>query len=242
VRYQAYSFIKAVNPNDADIEGIKMATRIIRYDVKKWAPLLLVSFFLLLSASAFGANVRYIFSATITLDESGLFYSGGEPIDGFFDYDSSVTNVVSPSPTVYFAFFNLSGTVDGNPFSDPFGPVAVWDNSLGPGFDAVSLSAEGTTKNLSGFQLTSGSTTYNLEGIFIRWIGSGFVDGETLPATLPPTSGGDVQLAFVNEADSGDRFNVNSSLDSLATVPIPATVWLFGSAVGLLGWLRRRAT
>jgi hypothetical protein len=23
-------------------------------------------------------------------------------------------------------------------------------------------------------------------------------------------------------------------------VPIPATVWLFGSALGLLGWVRRR--
>jgi hypothetical protein len=27
-----------------------------------------------------------------------------------------------------------------------------------------------------------------------------------------------------------------------ATVPIPATVWLFGSGLGLLGWMRRKAT
>ena len=27
-----------------------------------------------------------------------------------------------------------------------------------------------------------------------------------------------------------------------ATIPIPATAWLFGSALGLLGWLRRKAT
>ena len=26
-----------------------------------------------------------------------------------------------------------------------------------------------------------------------------------------------------------------------ATIPIPATAWLFGSALGLLGWLRRKA-
>lgn len=31
------------------------------------------------------------------------------------------------------------------------------------------------------------------------------------------------------------------SLDSIQVVPIPAAVWLFGSALGLLGWMRRTA-
>jgi hypothetical protein len=29
---------------------------------------------------------------------------------------------------------------------------------------------------------------------------------------------------------------------STAVIPVPAAVWLFGSALGLLGWIRRRAT
>lgn len=29
---------------------------------------------------------------------------------------------------------------------------------------------------------------------------------------------------------------------NISAVPIPATVWMFGSALGVLGWLRRRAT
>jgi hypothetical protein len=28
---------------------------------------------------------------------------------------------------------------------------------------------------------------------------------------------------------------------ALTPVPVPAAVWLFGSALGLLGWMRRRA-
>ncbi len=27
-----------------------------------------------------------------------------------------------------------------------------------------------------------------------------------------------------------------------AVVPIPAAVWLFGSALGVMGWMRRKAT
>jgi hypothetical protein len=30
------------------------------------------------------------------------------------------------------------------------------------------------------------------------------------------------------------------TLDIVSTVPIPAAVWLFGSALGLLGWMRRK--
>jgi hypothetical protein len=28
----------------------------------------------------------------------------------------------------------------------------------------------------------------------------------------------------------------------ISVVPVPAAVWLFGSALGLLGWIRRKAT
>ncbi len=33
---------------------------------------------------------------------------------------------------------------------------------------------------------------------------------------------------------------VFATLDSVAPVPVPAAVWLFGSALGLLGWMRRK--
>lgn len=38
----------------------------------------------------------------------------------------------------------------------------------------------------------------------------------------------------------GDAFSFSGTYEILP-VPVPAAVWLFGSAVGLLGWMRRRA-
>ena len=46
--------------------------------------------------------------------------------------------------------------------------------------------------------------------------------------------------------DSGDSFNISftqglsGQVSVLQAVPIPAAAWLFGSALGLLGWLRRK--
>jgi hypothetical protein len=55
------------------------------------------------------------------------------------------------------------------------------------------------------------------------------------PITFTPGVG------FINPSPAGDvatiheyqTFNINN-------VPIPTTVWLFGSALGLFGWVRRK--
>lgn len=56
------------------------------------------------------------------------------------------------------------------------------------------------------------------------------------------------ELAGITTGSVGDTFGLtvetanNSSYTlGLTIVPVPAAVWLFGSALGLLGWVRRRA-
>ncbi|MGI9341258.1 MAG: VPLPA-CTERM sorting domain-containing protein [Gammaproteobacteria bacterium] len=43
---------------------------------------------------------------------------------------------------------------------------------------------------------------------------------------------------FIGGAPSASSFNAFT----ITTIPVPAAVWLFGSALGLLGWVRRRAS
>lgn len=44
------------------------------------------------------------------------------------------------------------------------------------------------------------------------------------------------------DATSSGSGVLEITVTELNVIPVPATVWLFGSALGLLGWLKRRAT
>jgi len=110
------------------------------------------------------------------------------------------------------------------------------------------------------------TTTYTMTGLaaagsggFTATAGTGSADeiggaARTI-ALLSETNGSGFALVFDND---GHRLNTsdgwvgrgwllppNSTDDWLFTatvVPVPAAVWLFGSALGLLGWMRRKVT
>lgn len=60
--------------------------------------------------------------------------------------------------------------------------------------------------------------------------------------TGPDVSGGvTLQLTAITGGAPGSVANIFYDNVSVEVIPIPAAAWLFGSALGLLGWLRRRA-
>jgi len=52
-----------------------------------------------------------------------------------------------------------------------------------------------------------------------------------------------LESGFQYDVDFSDAgtFTLTALTDGISVVPVPAAVWLFGSALGMLGWMRRRA-
>jgi hypothetical protein len=67
----------------------------------------------------------------------------------------------------------------------------------------------------------------------------------TFNTVLGPDAGGGVSLLFKADCGAAPNCRLTALIDNVTidttVVPVPAAVWLFGSALGLLGWVRRKA-
>ncbi|MDH5255672.1 MAG: hypothetical protein OEW72_07130 [Gammaproteobacteria bacterium] len=126
----------------------------------------------------------------------------------------TVTNLIV-APAAGYSTLVGSGT---NPYNYTVGPVTVSGTIALAG--AVNLPATPfltTNPTLTGQVTLSGANTSLL------------LNGITLGTfVLPPTLGGGTATLTANVLFQG-------------VVPVPAAVWLFGSALGLMGAMRRRA-
>jgi len=156
-------------------------------------------------------NVVFTTADGGSIDLAGLIFGG-----------SSVTpSVVSPSIAAFVIgspdFLTPVDIYTGLTGPDNFGSAIVNIASFAMG-DTFGVGGSGTSMNVP-FGYTSGSS---LSGT-ATYIGHTF-------ATLGMTEG-----TYVWEW-SGDSLTLNVG----AVVPLPAAVWLFGSAVGFLSWFRLR--
>ncbi len=58
--------------------------------------------------------------------------------------------------------------------------------------------------------------------------------------SFDPNAVGNYQFAITVNTGGSFNFPVDAVAIEVNVVPVPAAVWLFGSALGLLGWARRR--
>jgi len=107
---------------------------------------------------------------------------------------------------------------------------------------------------LFSFETDAGAATKALFGDFIfrendhyLFNGSVAVLADGGLTVISVTNGvGDLSVLGATSAleflsDSGTTDNYYIDMANINVVPVPAAVWLFGSALGLLGWMRRRA-
>ncbi len=69
-----------------------------------------------------------------------------------------------------------------------------------------------------------------------------YVSGDLLSGTLTFTGESLANLGLVSGSYAWSWSSDSITLNVVAPIPIPAAIWLFGSALGLLGWMRRRAS
>lgn len=205
---------------------------------------------------------------TLTLNGSWSSESGNEPSNTWstHTYDSAVYDFGTDSTTQGYVAVDfvssgndwplLAGTaVDG--FTSDHGPASLYSGTCPFFFGCQSANP---------FNLFPGGTTIFDTGtqtaLFPEYADSGFlpqIGGTYTPggfiSSLSSSNGLDA-IAFDFTLLGGQvpgiggtvRFLVFSDTASTAymiegtIVPVPAAVWLFGSALGLLGWVRRRAT
>jgi hypothetical protein len=128
-----------------------------------------------------------------------------------------------------FGIFDLRTTVDANGKTTG-GTVQIKGKGSDFGiFDEMIMlmTADLTTSNLTSSRSLWGFNTTNI------WCAP--------ELQLNCTTRESVYLTLNNLFTGDFTDNFSSSATATTTVPIPAAAWLFGSALGLLGWVRRRA-
>ncbi len=111
--------------------------------------------------------------------------------------------------------------------------------------DGVFLTGAATTCG-AGYQ--NGQGTLNLLLDFTGVIPGGITAGSGLGTFLPEqvgfsgtVVGGAVSVYAIKGYNPFIPLAADSTFNLVSVVPVPGAVWLFGSAIGLLGWARRKA-
>ncbi|MGI9342010.1 MAG: hypothetical protein ACR2QV_04130, partial [Gammaproteobacteria bacterium] len=145
----------------------------------------------------------------------------------------------------------LSTTLDGNLIQDIAGTISLDVFGSGAGeFDRLFVTGDillaGPVGLLPGVD-PGGSVVFNLlDALSLAELVDNisifdFVLGGTqeMPTMLTDASLFN-ELTFMGQTSSGSFGLLLQSDGSFSVVPVPASVWLFGSALALLGWMRRR--
>ncbi|MGI9292497.1 MAG: hypothetical protein ACR2PS_00825 [Pseudomonadales bacterium] len=167
-------------------------------------------------------------AAAITFNYTATLSGGPGILTGSFGYDDAVPDDLPGAPNEgrypgagFWTGVVTGGPQDGVSFSVSGAQTRIFDNFSTIG-DMLEMTAAPTTFiNMEDAQATTFTS-------------------DSLPSTLT-LADFEIRNMFLSAADVGGPAGpqVQYILQSISPVPAPAAVWLFGSALGILGWTRR---
>jgi hypothetical protein len=168
-------------------------------------------------------NILTVNSMVINLPDATLTIAGGTP-------DETIVTIIQGNgvPTANDRLFIESGTIAPNGTADAHqvrtligSSVGLFEHDDAPNTDVPDFAIFSDIVDSCTGSLCALIPILSLHGVRYR-----------LKGTVSGTGGDSLQL----QAGNKWIYKVN-----FTTVPVPATAWLFGSALLLLGWLRRKA-
>ena len=151
-----------------------------------------------------------------SLDLTGLIKGSTVPIPSSISPDSGYYAVGGATASNSIDLYNGGGV------------LSSW-SSFGTG---VGRSADAGTGSMIGLNSSAG------DGYL--WVPTGYVSGATLGASSSTYYGETFATLGITAGTYVSSWTGDTM--TLQAVPIPAAVWLFGSALAGLGWLRRKQT
>ena len=191
----------------------------------------------ILSNSAFAASVFIDITYDPVLGKGDTYLE----VTAYFD-DSSLTNIgteiitlSSLDVTITSVVAGLNSTIFHLPNTDTLCRSFPGVSCFGSTPYTVTFQ-NGSFSYLSGIQGLHGTTAgccsnYPVNGSIL------FQLGFNPAASIGPTAGTRYAIPTQNVHNS-----LRASIGEVSPIPIPAAVWLFGSALAGLGWIRRRQT
>ncbi len=194
---------------------------------------------LILSSTANAAIVTVDWSGIVTSTPIAGTVDVNDAVTGSFSYDdtTAVTSPFGSTGLSYLTHHISSFSVNGLSGSRDDQFLPVFDGTTGDGIQSRGVSGAYTGDLLAGFSVIE---------LFVQFTDTtaSVFSSTALPSTLNDTDF-DIKFGLLRLSDSAGevRFDVDSFTTSgVAPVPVPAAVWLMGSALaGLVGFKRKKA-
>jgi hypothetical protein len=178
-----------------------------------------------------------VFPGVCVVPDAGAFGSITYDNEGAFAGDNGVGGSLYSATVSLTSTLVIGGSEIGTITGDN-GTVVINDDPGGN--DLVNVGINNGNQNWSTFMIGD----YQIVTGLALWINGDFLADEMLPDMLPPPPGYEQNFFNFGVVDTVNSPGVIQGFGAigleLMPVPVPTAIWLFGSALGLLGWMRRK--